>query len=127
MQTNVNSANVYLKALTAHQLPQNIGTVSLWRLSSAFSQMARDLRRLDAPAAQQEAFQSTIAHAAESARYLTAAERTAVHNTLFTAFDGLPRGYSAMPVRTDFLGQVRFPPDTGSFGSAYPSSREVSA
>ena len=114
MPMNVNSANVYLKALTAHRLPQDIGAVSLWRLSSAFSQMARDLRRLDAPKAQQEAFQSTIAHAAESAGQLTAAERTAVQNTLFTAFDGLPRHYSAMPVRTGFLGQVRFPPGTMS-------------
>jgi len=124
---NVNSANVYLKALTAHQLPQAIGAASLWRLASAFSQMARDLRRLDAPAAQQEAFQSTIAEAAEGSGHLTAAERAAVKSSLFTAFDGLPRRHSATPVRTDFLRQVRFPEATGSYGSAHASTREVSA
>ena len=40
-----------------------------------------------------------------------------VQNTVFTAFDGLPRSHSAMPVRADFLRQVRFPVGTGSFAS----------
>ena len=123
----VNSENVYLEALIAHRLPQGIGVVSLSQLALVFSQMARELRSQEAPAAQQEAFQSAIADAAESARHLTAVEQTAVKSTLFTAFDGLPRRHSAMPVRTDFLRQVRFPRATGSYGSAYASSREVSA
>jgi hypothetical protein len=123
----VNSENVYLEALIAHRLPQGIGVVSLSQLALVFSQMARELRSQEAPAAQQEAFQSAIADAAESARHLTATERTAVKSALFTAFDGLPRRHSAMPVRTDFLRQVRFPQPTGSYGSPYASSREVSA
>ena len=123
----VNSQNVYLEALIAHRLPQGLGVVSLSQLALVFSQMAKELRSQEAPAQQQEAFQSAIADAAESARHLTVAERTAVKSTLFTAFDGLPRRHAAMPVRTDFLRQVRFPPATGSFGSAHASSPRVSA
>jgi hypothetical protein len=77
--------------------------------------MAKDLRSQGAPADQQEAFQAAIAQAAESAQHLTASERIAVRNTLFTAFDGLPRSHLAMPVRADFLRQVRFPVATGPF------------
>jgi hypothetical protein len=104
---NVNSQNVYLEAVTAHQLPQGVGVVSLSHLALAFSQMARELRSQDAPAAQQEAFQGAIAYAAESAQHLTRSERTAVQNVLHTAFDGLPRQHAAMAVRADFLRQVR--------------------
>jgi hypothetical protein len=118
----VNSENVYRDVLFAHQLPQGIGVVSLSQLALVFSQMAKELRTQEAPAEQQEAFQSAIARAAESARHLTVAERTAVQSTLYTAFDGLPRNQSAMAVRADFLRQVRFPPTTGSFGSAYASA-----
>jgi hypothetical protein len=118
----VSSENIYRQAVTAHQLPQGIGVVSLSHLASAFSQMAKDLRAQDAPAEQQEAFQTAIAQAVESARHLTASERTAVQCTLFTAFDGLPRTHSSMAVRADFLRQVRFPAATGSFGSAYASA-----
>jgi hypothetical protein len=118
----VSSQNVYLEAVAAHQLPQGIGLVSLSHLALAFSQMAKDLRSQGAPAVQQEAFQSAIAHAVESAQHLSAAERIAVQSTLFTAFDGLPRRHSAMPVRADFLRQVRFPVATGSFASEYASA-----
>jgi len=116
----VNSENVYLEAVAAHQLPQGVGLVSLSHLALAFSQMAKDLRNQGAPAKQQEAFQGAIAYAAESARHLTISERTAVQNVLHTAFDGLPRNHSAMAVRVDFLRQVRFPPGTyvGSVVSA---------
>jgi hypothetical protein len=117
----INSQNVYLEIVTAHQLPQGIGVVSLSRLALAFSQMAKELRSQAATAAQQEAFQSAIADAAAGARHLTVAERTAVQSTLFTAFDGLPRTNAAMTVRADFLRQVRFPLPSGSFGSAYAS------
>ena len=109
-----NSENVYLEAVTAHQLPQGIGVVSLSHLALAFSQMAKDLRTQGAPAKQQEAFQGAIAYAAESARHLMPSERRAVQNVLHTAFDGLPRDHSAMAVRADFLRQVRFPPGTGA-------------
>ena len=119
---SVNSEMVYLKTLTAHQLPQGIGVVSLSQLASAFSQMAKDLRSQEAAAAQQEAFQGAIAYAAESARHLTPGERAAVQNVLHTAFDGLPRNHSAMAVRADFLRQVRFPPGTGSVDPLYPSA-----
>src|SRR4029453_12971777 len=101
----VNSENVYRDALIAHQLTQGVGVVSLSHLALVFSQMVKELRSQAAPAEQQEAFQSAIARAAHSARHLTAAERTAVQSTLFTAFDGLPRGHSAMLVRADFLRQ----------------------
>ncbi len=114
---SVNSENVYRHTVTAHRLPQGITFVPLSRLASAFSEMAKDLRSQGAPSAQQEAFQAAIAHAADSARYLTAGERTAVQNTLFTAFDGLPRRHSPMAVRSDFLRQVTFPAATGSFAS----------
>jgi hypothetical protein len=67
-------------------------------------------------------FQAAIAQAVASAQHLTAGERTAVTNTLFTAFDGLPRRHSATPVRADFLRQVRFPVARGSFGSQYASA-----
>ena len=123
----VNSQNVYLEALVADRLPQGVGVVSLSQLALVFSRMAKELRSQEAPAQQQEAFQSAIADAAQNARHLTAAERTAVQSTLFTAFDGLPRRHSATPVRTDFLRQVRFPEATGSYGSARASIREVSA
>ena len=107
---SVNSENVYRHTVTAHRLPQGLSFVPLLQLASAFSEMAKDLRTQGAPAKQQEAFQGTIAYAAESARHLTTGERTAVQNVLHTAFDGLPRSHSAIAVRVDFLRQVRFPP-----------------
>jgi hypothetical protein len=115
----VNSEHVYRDTVTAHRLPQGISVVPLPQLALAFAQMAKDLRSQGAPAVQQEDFQSAIVHAVESAQHLSAAERTAVQSTLFTAFDGLPRRHSAMPVRADFLRQVRFPVATGSFASEY--------
>jgi hypothetical protein len=118
----VNSENVYLEALTAHQVPQGIGVVSLSHLALAFSQMAKELRSQDAAAAQQEAFQGAIAYAAEGARHLTTSERAAVQNVLHTAFDGLPRNHTAMAVRADFLKQVRFPPGTGAESPVYASA-----
>jgi hypothetical protein len=118
----VNSESVYRHTVTAHGLPQGISVVPLSQLASAFSQMANDLRSQGAPAAQQEAFQAAIAHAAERARDLTVSERTAVRNTLFTAFDGLPRPHSAMPVRADFLRHVTFPGAVGSFSSEHASA-----
>jgi hypothetical protein len=118
----VNSEHVYRDAVTAHRLPQGISVVPLPQLALAFSQMAKDLRSQNAPAEQQDAFQAAIAQAAESAQHLTAGERIAVQHTLFTAFDGLPRRHSAMPVRADFLRQVRFPVATGSFASEYASA-----
>ena len=118
----VNLEQVFRTTVAAHRLPQGISVVRLPQLALAFAQMAKDLRSQGAPATQQEAFQSAIAHAAESARHLTVAERTAVQSTLFTAFDGLPRRHAAMPVRADFLRQVRFPPANGSFASAYAST-----
>lgn len=102
----VSSQDVYREVVTAFQLPQGIGMVTLSQLAAAFSQMAKDLRSQGAPAEQQEAFQSAIADAAESARHLTAAERAAVKNTVFTAFDGLPRSHSVGAVRAEFLRQV---------------------
>jgi len=111
----VNSENVYLETLIAYKMPQGIGVVSLSQLALVFSQMAKELRGQEAPAQQQEAFQSAIADAAGSARHLTAAERTAVQSTLFTAFDGLPRKHATMAIRADFLRQVRFPASTSSF------------
>jgi len=104
----VNPERVYRSAITAHRLPQGLGAVPLPHLALAFSQMAKDLRSQDAPAELQEAFQTSIAQAVESTQGLTATERTAVRNTLFTAFDGLPRRHAAMSVRSDFLRQVRF-------------------
>lgn len=118
----INPENVFREALIAHQLLRGIGVVPLSRLALLFSQMAKELSTRKAPPEQQEAFQSAIACAAESARHLTAAERSAVQSTLFTAFDGRPRHHSATPVRADFLRQVRFPPDTGSFGSVHASA-----
>ena len=107
----VNSQNVYRDAVSAHHLPQGvIGTVSLARLAKAFSQMADDLKSRGAPADQQKVFRGAIAYAAESARHLTPAERTAVQNVLSTAFEGLPGSLSAVAVRADFLRQVTFPP-----------------
>ena len=113
----VNSQNVYLAAVTTLRLPQGIGMVPLSQLALAFSQMAKSLRNEHAPAAQQEAFQSAIADAADSAPHLTRDERTAVKNTVFTAFDGLPRNHAVRAVRADFLRQVTFPRSTGHFGS----------
>jgi hypothetical protein len=118
----VKSENVYRGTVAAHQLPQGISLVPLLRLASAFSQMATELRSQGATASQQEAFQAAIAHAAESAQDLTSGERTAVQNTLFTAFDGLPRRHAAMAVRADFLRQVTFPAATGSFTPEYVSA-----
>jgi len=118
----VNSENVYLETLIAHRMPQGIGIVSLSQLALVFSKMAKELRGQEAPAQQQEAFQSAIADAAASARHLTAVERTAVQSTLFTAFDGLPRKHASMAVRADFLRQVRFPPGTGSVAPLYASA-----
>ena len=122
----VNSENVYRDAVKAHRLPQGISAVRLPQLASAFSQMAKDLRDLGAPAAQQEAFQAGIARAVENAHDLTASERTAVQSTLFTAFDGLPRRHSAMPVRAEFLRQVRFPAASGSFASSASARADLS-
>ena len=110
----VNSENVYRNTVTAHRLPQGIGVVPLPQLEVAFSQMAKDLRSQGAPAEQQEAFQTAIASAVERAQHLTASERTAVKNTLFTAFDGLPRRHATTQVRADFLRQIRFPVASGS-------------
>ena len=107
----VNSENVYREALTAHQLPQGISVVSLSHLALAFSKMAKDLRSQEARGGAAGSVSGARSHhAAESARHLTASERTAVQNVLFTAFDGLPRRHSAMAVRADFLRQVTFPP-----------------
>jgi len=110
----VSSQNVYCDVVTAFQLPQGIGMVTLSQLAGAFSQMARDLRSRGASAEQQEAFQTAIASAVERAQHLTASERTAVKNTLFTAFDGLPRRHATTQVRADFLRQIRFPVASGS-------------
>jgi hypothetical protein len=110
----VNSENVYRGAVAAHQLPRGMGVVSLSHLALAFSQMAGELESQGAPAEQRNAFQGAIAYAAEIARHLTPGERRAVQNVLHTAFDGVPRNQSNMAVRADFLGQVRFPPGTGS-------------
>lgn len=118
----IHSANVYREVLIAHPLPRGVGVVPLSHLALLFSQMAKKLSSQKAPSEQQEAFQSAIACAAESARHLTAAERTAVQSTLFTAFDGRPRRHSATPVRADFLRQVRFPPSAGSFGSVHAAA-----
>lgn len=107
----VNSQRVYRDAVSAHRLPHGVvGMVSLSRLASAFSQMADALKSQGAPADQQKVFQGAIAYAAERARHLTPAERTAVQNVLSTVFAGLPRGHSTMAVRVDFLQQVTFPP-----------------
>jgi hypothetical protein len=114
-----NSENVYLEAVTAHKLPQGISVVSLSQLALAFSHMAKALASQGASATQLRAFQTAIADAAESARSLTPSERMAVRNTLYTAFDGLPRYHSVVPVRADFLRQVRFTAAVGAFGSAY--------
>jgi hypothetical protein len=116
----VSSENVYLEAVAAHQLPQGIGLVPLSHLALAFSHMAQELRSQGAPAEQQEVFQGAIAYAAENARHLTPSERTAVQNTLRTAFDGLPRNHSATAIRVDFLHQVRFPP--GPVGPVYAAA-----
>jgi len=118
----VNSENVYRHTVTAHRLPQGIGVVALPQLALAFSQMAKDLRSQGAPVHQQQAFQTAIAQAVENAQHLTASERSAVQNTLFTAFDGLPRPHWATPVRADFLRQVKFPVANGSFASEFVSA-----
>ena len=119
---DVNSQNVYLAAVTTLRLPQGISMVPLSQLSAAFSQMAKSLRNSRAPAEQQEAFQSAIADAADSAPHLTRDERTAVKNTVFTAFDGLPRRHAVQVVRAEFLRQVTFPLSTGRLGSWYGSA-----
>jgi hypothetical protein len=109
----VNSQHLYRDVVSANHLPHNvIGMVSIARLSSAFSQMADDLKSQGAPAAQQQVFQGAIAYAAERAGHLTLAERTAVQNALSTAFEGLPGTHFPMTVRADFLRQVTFPPGT---------------
>jgi len=118
----VNSQSVYLSAVTTLGLPQGISMVPLSQLSAAFSQMAKSLRVARAPAEQQEAFQSAIADAADGAPHLTRDERTAVKNTVFTAFDGLPRRHAVQVVRAEFLRQVTFPLSTGRFGSSYGSA-----
>src|ERR1051325_4902367 len=94
----VNSEQVYLGAVTAHQLPKGVGVVSLSHLALAFSQMAMELKGQGAPAKQQDAFQGAIAYAAEIAPHLTPSERKAVQNVLHTAFDGRPRHRLAMAV-----------------------------
>ena len=118
----VNSENVYRETVTAHRLPQGIGVVALPQLALAFSQMAKDLRSQGAPAEQQHAFQTAIAQAVENAPHLTVSERSAVQNTLFTAFDGRPRPHWATAVRADFLRQVKFSAPDGSFASEYAST-----
>lgn len=118
----VNSQHVYREVVAALQLPQGITMVPLSQLALAFSQMAKSLRNDRAPAQQQEAFQSAIAHAADSAPHLTRDERAAVKNTVFTAFDGLPRRHAVKTVRAEFLRQVTFPRPTGSYGSSYGSA-----
>ena len=104
----VNSQNVYRAVVTTLQLPQGIGMVPLSQLAVAFSQMAKSLRSERAPAEQQDAFQSSIAEAADSARHLTPDERSAVKDAVFSAFDGLPRNHAVKMVRADFLRQVTF-------------------
>jgi hypothetical protein len=102
----VNSENVYLEAVTAHQLPQGIGVVSLSHLALAFSQMARELRIRRAGGAAgsvsgRDRIRGRERPASDAQRADGRAER------LHTAFDGLPRHHSAMAVRVDFLRQVR--------------------
>ena len=115
----VNSQNVYLAVVTTLHLPQGISMVPLSQLALAFSEMAKSLRNQRASAAQQEAFQSAIADAADGAPHLTRDERAAVKNTVFTAFDGLPRNHAVKAVRAEFLRQVTFPRSTGRSGSSY--------
>lgn len=111
----MNSQSVYLAAVTAFHLPQGVSMVPISQLAGAFSQMAKSLRSERAPTWQQEAFQSAIADAADSAPHLTADERAAVKNTVFTAFDGLPRNHAVKTVRADFLRQVTFSRSAGRF------------
>ena len=118
----LHSRNVYLAVVTTLHLPQGISMVPLSHLALAFSQMAKSLRNEGAAAEQQEAFQSAIADAADSAPHLTPDERAAVKNTVFTAFDGLPRNHAVKAVRADFLRQVTFSPPTRRFGSSYGSA-----
>ena len=118
----VNSQNVFLAVVTTLQLPQGISIVPLSQLALAFSEMAKSLRNERAPAEQQEAFQSAIADAADSAPHLTPDERAAVKNAVFTAFDGLPRNHAVKAVRAEFLRQVTFPRSTDRFGSSYGSA-----
>jgi hypothetical protein len=105
----VDSRNVYLSVVTTLRLPQGISMVPISQLALAFSQMAKSLRNEGAPAQQQEAFQAALADAANSAPHLTAEERAAVKNTVFTAFDGLPRNHGVKAVHAAFLRQVTFP------------------
>lgn len=111
----VNSQQVYRAVVAALALPQGISMVPLSQLALAFSQMAKSLRNDRAPAEQQEAFQLAIADAADSAPHLTRDERGAVKNTVFTAFDGLPRSHAVKTVRAEFLRQVTFPRSTGRY------------
>lgn len=118
----VDSQNVYLSVVTTLHLPQGISMVPISQLALAFSLMAKGLRKEGAPAEQQEAFQSAIADAADSAPHLTRDERAAVKNTVFTAFDGLPRNHAVKAVRAEFLRQVTFPRPAGRSGSSRGSS-----
>jgi hypothetical protein len=111
----VNSQHVYRPVVAALHLPQGISMVPLSQLALAFSQMAKSLRNDRAPAEQQEAFQLAIADAADCAPHLTGDERAAVKNTVFTAFDGLPRSHAVKTVRAEFLRQVTFPRSTGRY------------
>lgn len=118
----VHSQNVYLSVITTLCLPQGISMVPLSQLALAFSQMVKSLRNEGAPAEQQEAFQAAVAHAVDSAPYLTSDERTAVKNSVFTAFDGVRRKHVVKAVRADFLRQVTFRQPAGRFGSSYGAS-----
>jgi hypothetical protein len=105
---HVHVGNIYRNVLAAERLPQGVGVVSLAQLALAFSGMVTRLRAQRVSAEEQGAFRSAIAHAVDTARHLTVAERVAVQNTLSTAFDGLPRDTSSLQVRADFLRQVTF-------------------
>jgi uncharacterized membrane protein len=105
---HVHVGNIYRNVLAAERLPQGVGVVSLAQLAVAFSGMATRLRGQRVSAEEQRAFRSAIAHAVDTARHLTVAERVDVQNTLSTAFDGLPRDTSSLQVRADFLRQVTF-------------------
>jgi hypothetical protein len=118
----VHSQNVYRSVLTTLRLPQGISLVPLSQLAVAFSQMVSGLRNEGAPAEQQEAFQAAVADAVNSAPHLTSDERSAVKDTVFTAFDGVPRKHVVKAVRADFLRQVTFRRSAGRFGSSYGAS-----
>jgi hypothetical protein len=118
----VDSQNLYLSVVSTSGLPQGISMVPLSQLAVAFSEMAKNLRKEGAPAQQQEAFQAALVDTVNSAPHLTPDERAAVRNTIFTAFDGLPRNHVVKAVRAEFLRQVTFPRPVGRPGSSYGSA-----